>query len=564
MKTDSDSYNIIYYLLEKFVKDERFNIGVLVIVSGLLYISSGNVFSYIYGLLIESIEKNDYKNSMIIFKYMVFLSISILMFSYFTKIMQYTIVNKVVSWCKHELLKIILLTNNENMYSVNFTSFNTLINVISSCFHVLFNYFVTSLLPFFLFCIVIITFFLVKNVKFGVCFFVGNALLFRYYIYNWNDMLKRKMNQELNMYKNENHILEIFNNIDKVIYRGKVNDEIDFFKKKTNHVIHESNTFSRFTTYHIMVMNFMSYSIIIGSILYLVKLRFSNKINTVIFITFLTMLLLYRNNITQVINDTPSYLEFFGKLNNSIYIFNNMIGKYKNIKLSLDKKYPHQELSFDRIQFKNVYFKHKNTEKMVFENFNLDLDVDDNKIIGITGPSGRGKSSLIKLLLRLHDPDSGSITFDDIPIDIIDPNYIRTHITYISQNSKLFDRNILDNILYSCDISELDVCKYNLELILKNKKFKKLFNNNDDFLNIKSGFLGENLSGGQRQFINILSGLVNPSKILILDEPTNAVDYELKSQIIRIIKIFKYYKKSIIIISHDKDIFPLFDININL
>jgi ABC-type bacteriocin/lantibiotic exporter with double-glycine peptidase domain len=241
-----------------------------------------------------------------------------------------------------------------------------------------------------------------------------------------------------------------------------------------------------------------------------------------------------------------------------------MIGKYKNIKLSLDKKYPHQELSFDRIQFKNVYFKHKNTETMVFENFNLDLDVDDNKIIGITGPSGRGKSSLIKLLLRLHDPDSGSITFDDIPIDIIDPNYIRSHITYISQNSKLFDRNILDNILYSCDISELDVCKYNLELILKNKKFKKLFNNNGDFLNIKSGFLGENLSGGQRQFINILSGLVNPSKILILDEPTNAVDYELKSQIIRIIKTFKYYKKSIIIISHDKDIFPLFDININL
>jgi ABC-type multidrug transport system ATPase subunit len=71
--------------------------------------------------------------------------------------------------------------------------------------------------------------------------------------------------------------------------------------------------------------------------------------------------------------------------------------------------------------------------------------------------------------------------------------------------------------------------------------------------------LGEHVSGGQRQIINIISGLINPTEILILDEPTNALDIELKRELIGIIRDFKKYKKSIIIISHDKDVFPLFD-----
>jgi ABC-type bacteriocin/lantibiotic exporter with double-glycine peptidase domain len=85
-----------------------------------------------------------------------------------------------------------------------------------------------------------------------------------------------------------------------------------------------------------------------------------------------------------------------------------------------------------------------------------------------------------------------------------------------------------------------------------------------DIYNKQSGSLGENLSGGQRQVINIIGGLVNPSKILILDEPTNALDIDLKREILELIKTFKKYKKSIIIITHDKDVYPLFDEKIQI
>jgi ABC-type lipoprotein export system ATPase subunit len=98
---------------------------------------------------------------------------------------------------------------------------------------------------------------------------------------------------------------------------------------------------------------------------------------------------------------------------------------------------------------------------------------------------------------------------------------------------------------------------------MKYPKIKELYKNMD--INEKqSGSMGENLSGGQRQVINIIGGLINPCKIVILDEPTNALDGELKKEIIRLISAFKQYKHSIIIITHDHDVFPLFDTTVQI
>ena len=79
-----------------------------------------------------------------------------------------------------------------------------------------------------------------------------------------------------------------------------------------------------------------------------------------------------------------------------------------------------------------------------------------------------------------------------------------------------------------------------------------------DLNNDLAGYSGEKLSGGQRQVVNIISGLVNPSKILILDEPTNALDQELKVELLEVIKEFKSNKQAILIISHDSDVFKIF------
>jgi ABC-type lipoprotein export system ATPase subunit len=71
--------------------------------------------------------------------------------------------------------------------------------------------------------------------------------------------------------------------------------------------------------------------------------------------------------------------------------------------------------------------------------------------------------------------------------------------------------------------------------------------------------LGERWSGGERQVYNVVSGVINPSVILVLDEPTNAVDGELKNELLSMIEENRQKKECIIIISHDKEVFPMFD-----
>ena len=153
------------------------------------------------------------------------------------------------------------------------------------------------------------------------------------------------------------------------------------------------------------------------------------------------------------------------------------------------------------------------------------------------------------------------IYIDDYDIQEIDSDYIRTNIVYVNQNSKLFDRKVIENILYGC--YDLDTCNGYLKEIMKYPKINQLFKN-VDIHNKKVGLFGENLSGGQRQVVNIIGGLIMPSKIVILDEPTNALDIELKEEIIQLIADFRKHKKCIIIISHDKETFHLFDETLNI
>jgi ABC-type bacteriocin/lantibiotic exporter with double-glycine peptidase domain len=410
------------------------------------------------------------------------------------------------------------------------------------------------------FLIMISGFFIYKSPIFGLMFLVGNIMVGLYATYFWNDMADYKNDQETWINDNEKYLVDILNNIDKVIYRGQVQSEIDAFSQKTDDSIAFANGYYGYVQNHTTIMSGMIYIIIFASIYYLTVLRFQDKITTTIFISFFTVLLLYRDKILGTINNIPDYLEFVGRLGYIVGTFNTMLGQKENVAGYLDKKYDEIATPFDRIQFRDVSFKYDKTEKMILDHLNIDLEFKD-KIIGITGLSGKGKSSFVKLMLRLYEPTSGEILLDGIPLKTIDPSFIRKNITYVNQNAKLFDKKVIDNILYGCN--ELGECREHLDKILKDAKIQELFRN-VDLENTKAGSLGENLSGGQRQIINMIGGFINPSEILILDEPTNALDGDLKKQVLQFIQYFKRYKKCVIIITHDRDVFPLFDENVQI
>ena len=161
----------------------------------------------------------------------------------------------------------------------------------------------------------------------------------------------------------------------------------------------------------------------------------------------------------------------------------------------------------------------------------------------------------------MHSAKEGTVYIDGHNIDELSPDYIRANVTYVSQNGKLFDRVVLENMMYGC--SNPETCSEELQKILKYPKIRDLFKN-IDIENKKSGNLGESLSGGQRQIVNIIGGLVNPSKILILDEPTNALDPALKWELMQVIQDYSEKKNAILIITHDKELNQIFTSTVKL
>ena len=551
--------NILYYLLNRFLKEESTNIATMIILSIAITIAQTNIISYISAIIIQSVETRDDVNTMQYFNYFIVVSVVFLIIYYGYKVLQNKLLTKLTQWIKREIFGIILLSNNENMNHVNFVEFITPITRISISCYALFFDIITVIIPTFAFLLMISVFFSYVNWTLGAGFVIANLVVLIYLAFFWGSLSSEKNAHEIKMNENEKFIIDILNNIDKVICRGQNKKEINRFTKMTDDCIQSGVQFLSYTTNHVMVMTGMVYLIIFGCTWYLIVLQSRKKISTTMFITFFTVLLIYRERALATIQNIPDYLEFVGRLEYIIEYFNVMLGDKRNLFETVEKKYaPVGEMAFNKITFKGVdfvYANHKKPTKKILDNFSITVDTQ-NKIIGMTGLSGKGKSSFAKLILRLYEPSSGSIYVDDVDIRKIDPNYIRQNVVYINQNSKLFDKKIIENIHYGCE--NVEHCEAHLEEIMKYEKIKNLFNN-IDIHNDSAGSLGENLSGGQRQVVNIISGLINPAKILILDEPTNALDADLKKEIIALINHYRKYKQCIVVITHDRDMYSIFD-----
>ena len=171
----------------------------------------------------------------------------------------------------------------------------------------------------------------------------------------------------------------------------------------------------------------------------------------------------------------------------------------------------------DEIRFENVNFSYVEGEKTIND---LSFTVKKGETVAIVGETGSGKTTIVKLLLRLYDIDSGEIKIDGTNINEYEKNSLRSFIGMVLQDSWLFSDTIESNIRYG----KLDATKD--EVIKASKQA-----NTDNFIRqLPEGYEtrlnedGDNLSHGQRQLLTIARTFISRKQILILDEATSSVD----------------------------------------
>ena len=175
----------------------------------------------------------------------------------------------------------------------------------------------------------------------------------------------------------------------------------------------------------------------------------------------------------------------------------------------------------------------------------ISIDINKGQTTAIVGSTGSGKSTLIKLILRLYDSTSGEIKFDGKNIRDLELDSLRNKIGLVSQDIFLFEGTVFENIAYG-NLDAKDDEVWEAAKLSESDKFINLLPNKENTI---VGERGQKLSGGQRQRISIARAILKNPEILILDEATSAVDNETEAAIQRSINTLKE-GRTVIAIAH--------------
>ena len=273
--------------------------------------------------------------------------------------------------------------------------------------------------------------------------------------------------------------------------------------------------------------------------------RLINGIITIIVVLYSSFEIMNGNMTIGIFSTFLIYANRYAKpLNEISQVINRLtisLTSYDSIKELINEEIEEFINSNDEIigsiEFKNVSFSYNN-DKEILKNINF--KINNGEKIAIVGPTGSGKTTIIQLLLKFYNINSGSILIDGKNINDINTNILRDNIKVVLQDAHLNNENIKDVLKYSNDVSDMEI-----KDLLKKINIKPNFlGMNDKLENITSI---DNLSNGQKQIISMIRAMLSNPKIVILDEATSDVDSLTEKNIESSINELTKGKTSIII-----------------
>ncbi len=178
------------------------------------------------------------------------------------------------------------------------------------------------------------------------------------------------------------------------------------------------------------------------------------------------------------------------------------------------------------IEFKHVYFKYKSDSK-AYVLSDINFKIESGQTVGIIGPTGSAKSTLVQLIPRLYDVTSGEVLIDGRPVDSYKLHYLRDKIAMVLQKNTLFSGTVIDNLKWGKEDATAEEIDEACRVACADEFIDRLSDGFDTML----GQSGVNLSGGQKQRLCIARAVLKKPRVLILDDSTSAVDTATEARI---------------------------------
>ena len=384
-----------------------------------------------------------------------------------------------------------------------------------------------------------------------ILFFISSAMFVIYYLF-FRTKLK-KLGQEVTKY-NSNR-MKFLENSFYIVQNIKLDQSENFFIKNFKEITNK-------TSNNVRKINFILESpkslieitmlLVIFAIIFNISFFFDFEKSKLVPLMGLFVFGMFRilpsyNRVLLALSNVKAY---YG----SIEVLKNQLKNYENFidNLNETKKVEIEIDDYSKIELNNIYFEY-NKNNPILEN--VDLKLKKGEVLGILGENGSGKSTLLNILCGLLVPQKGNILLDGVNFEKYKESF-KKKIGYIPQKIYLSDDTIKNNITLGQIENDFDQKAYSnaIKLSKLDEVIYKLENKENTFV----GERGIKLSGGQQQRLGIARAIYKNPKILILDEATNALDFQTEEQILD--KIC-HLKKDIfvVLVSHNKKLFEYCD-----